>query len=348
MRQRDGGAQMVKTQQTDALAREHRRLDRLERQLKGARFRTHLSNWLFLAPAYLILLFTGWSVWTSGMQDQLIPLIALSFISGALTAWSARRELGLKRLEQRVRDQEAITCLRQFQAGTTRPSKFVGCFLRSFELDASFGARHSLSDEYAQRSLSRSERQLRGFSAYSLVEHHLVSAFSTFDERPVVCSLGKQMKGVTFGRVESTNENWQETVQTLLDNSDFFMLMFARSEGTAWEVEQLLEKKLVERTIFFVPPTELLRSGSDLEAYELERAYKHLKQQLGEQGFEAPSYVQGRAFYFRASSCHLLELELPVEENGIPPKPPVSLIAFVEGFLADLTRRNAHYPGDAR
>jgi len=112
----------------------------------------------------------------------------------------------------------------------------------------------------------------------------------------VGASLGRPRGSRGFGRVRTTDAEWQNTAGTLLANADLILMMFSDTTGTSWELEQVVSRGLLGHVVFIVPPAYALRANADLQKYQLERDYRVFQQRMSAMGYSAPSYHQAMAF----------------------------------------------------
>jgi hypothetical protein len=232
------------------------------------------------------------------------------------------------RTARAARDQEVEYALLALRAGA-RPSRMIGCFLRSFRLDDIFGEREPTLTEQASRRRYAWRRGGRS------LEQSLSSAFAALPERPIVCSVERRKPGSAFGRIETSDAEWRSVVSTLMDEADFFVLIFGQSAGTTWELDELSKKGLIDRTLFVIPDPVELKSQSALDAYQLEKEYTQLFSALSKMGYTLPKfYEEGSAFCFKDKQAVSIYQNNKIRKRavssfiaGLPPRRAVALHA---------------------
>jgi tetratricopeptide (TPR) repeat protein len=207
----------------------------------------------------------------------------------------------LHQQERNARAQKTYDVLRRSNAPLNAPLVF---YLRSFDWDERFG------NERMQRSIlgpwilwiffnwiillffvwQRLYQRLGG-----RLESMLHRAASQSCGPMIDVSLGRA-QGRGFGRVSTTDAEWKQTAGALLDRADLVFMMFSDTTGTSWELQQLVERGRLARTVFLVPPAYALRTDVDTRKYQLERDYRIFSERMSALGYATPKYQQAMAF----------------------------------------------------
>jgi hypothetical protein len=66
-------------------------------------------------------------------------------------------------------------------------------------------------------------------------------------------ALGKPGEAFGAGRLKSSNKDWKEDAAALIEGSDFLFVVPSNREGTMWELQQIMEKKILHHCIFLMP-----------------------------------------------------------------------------------------------
>ena len=107
---------------------------------------------------------------------------------------------------------------------------------------------------------------------------------------PIV-ALGNPGEHEGAGRIETTDEEWRREVVRLMDATRLILLLPSDRAGTMWEIEELRRRRLLDRTIFIMPP-ELRWRGSRFSA-----TWNRTVAALGDAGFQVPPHFPKGLFF---------------------------------------------------
>ena len=169
-----------------------------------------------------------WQTHRFGIGTQLLALALLAF--GALIPLTLARRIAMSRLRNKpVPDERAPILLRSFTDDRIR--------LRSRRVD-----RAGLLDRVAMRKHDRFEEILAGIAS----KYGPIVAGATPGER-----LAPPL-GAVRHKLPATD--WQNTVRLMAHQAQFVVMVVGRSEGTVWEMRQLVDEGLLSKTVIVIPP----------------------------------------------------------------------------------------------
>jgi hypothetical protein len=95
-------------------------------------------------------------------------------------------------------------------------------------------------------------------------------------------ALGKPGEAIGAGRVATTDDEWKKLFEKLAISSSGFIVVPSRSSGTLWEVQWLIEHKLLDNTVFVLPNSALFKLDEAMVA-----EYRAI-------GIQFPSHARGK------------------------------------------------------
>jgi hypothetical protein len=188
------------------------------------------------------------------VRSQPVPTGAwlLAGAGAPLLAWGAVR---LHRADKRIgayqrRRNERASAIRDQVLAGTNPARPYFVYLRPFDIDGKFveapreGADHAYVEEYG----------------WPMTYHDLESGLALLVYKyGELVALSDDPGKAGAGYVRSTDISWQDEVCALCQHAEgIFVVPFDR-EGTAWEVEMLVERGWLDKVFFIMPAASPLR-----------------------------------------------------------------------------------------
>lgn len=185
-----------------------------------------------------LLIFAMFGVLIVTTEQGILPALVgpLCFVAGALVLWYGWT-FSLMRYIRRIK----ADALEARRADAEVPNDVL--LLRSFEDDDLFFADVG--------TMETRFGKLRTHRLY--LEELLGNEMSPLGEVVAVGAPGNEER-VGAGRVFFSDADWQEGVSALMEEARYVAVMVGASEGLQWEMNQLRDRKLLSRTVFFFPP----------------------------------------------------------------------------------------------
>lgn len=195
--------------------------------------------------------------------------ILLFFSTWVFIAHHLEKRLSRRRLEiiQKERDRIAGNISKMLEienlVNETTPVNF-GLYLRAF--------------------MTTNKLHVKGFDFETLL------AYSIAPVLPLI-ALGQPGEHLGSGRIQTTDEHWQEEILRLMDASRLILIIPSHRAGTLWEIETLREKGYIEKTIFIMPP--------EIEFYKGKYSDDWRQTVLAARkiGIELPTHIATGAFF---------------------------------------------------
>jgi hypothetical protein len=108
------------------------------------------------------------------------------------------------------------------------------------ELPAEFGL-------YLRAFMTTDKLHLKGFDLETVL------AYSIAPTLPLV-ALGKPGEHLGAGRIQTTDEHWQEEILRLMQGARLILIIPSHRAGTLWEIATLQNGGFLDKTIFIMPP----------------------------------------------------------------------------------------------
>jgi hypothetical protein len=113
-------------------------------------------------------------------------------------------------------------------------------------------------------------------------------AYSLRDMLPIV-ALGQPGEHLGAGRIETTDEHWQEEILRLMDNARLILIVPSHRPGTVWEILTLREEQYLSKTIFIMPPD---RAEIKLEGLPYSALWALAVAELRKHGVKLPEHFK--------------------------------------------------------
>ncbi|MGL5020210.1 MAG: hypothetical protein ACRDBP_18890 [Luteolibacter sp.] len=118
-----------------------------------------------------------------------------------------------------------------------------------------------------------------GFEMESLESEHKNTNVITFEELiccevagwgPVVAigQSGEKMPQLGAARAYFTNETWQGHALEMLDNSNVVLMVMGSTPSVGWELERILERGHMDKTIVILPPADQMSLAQRLLVFQ--------------------------------------------------------------------------------
>jgi len=121
-------------------------------------------------------------------------------------------------------------------------------------------------------------------------------------------AVGKSYEHEQVGRIVVNDEVWRDEVIILMRHADLIILLPANTEGTKWEIDQILTSEFVKKTVF-LDPTKVARMGRTKYNWKEQRA--ELTAYFSNHGFEFPKQSRkSKLFYYGSSQKPVLHRPL--------------------------------------
>ncbi|SEL76918.1 Ankyrin repeat [Colwellia chukchiensis] len=192
------------------------------------------TQWLFTI-VITIALMLGWQARINAPDVELSYLVSIISLLVIVAIDIARRyvllQLVTKRLylEQQSRDKKAHDIVESISAGDTADPVDFAVYLRPF------------------KSTGKLHNKQTGIE----IETALALVFP--DELPII-SLGEPGEHIGTCRVKTDEEKWQAIVATMLLKAKLIILLPSMNEGTLWEINHIIERGYLDKTIFLMLP----------------------------------------------------------------------------------------------
>ena len=136
---------------------------------------------------------------------------------------------------------------------------------------------------------------------------------STLDESMPTVALGKPGETSGFGRISMDESSWESAAAELMLRASLIICIPSAHPGTAWELEEIMQKGYLVKTVFVMPP-----SGGFLRCFEnsfrrsLKEDWNLAAELLRQHQLSLPNY-KGRGMFFafkRGGQCIKEDLDL--------------------------------------
>ena len=148
---------------------------------------------------------------------------------------------------------------------------------REKELPPDFGL-------YLRAFMTTDRLHMKGFDLETML------AYSIAPTLPLL-ALGKPGEHLGSGRIQTTDEHWQEEILRLMDAARLILIIPSHRAGTLWEICTLRDRGYFEKTIFIMPPELSFRGGRYSEDWQ--------KTVVAAQGYgvEFPNHIPAGALF---------------------------------------------------
>ena len=205
---------------------------------------------------------------------SIVVLFGFTLLAYAFT--NDTREL----YRQRVADLQAERIYRAATTGGT-PESFV-LFLRPFVSTGAYKVRVNLRTAIREYDL----------------EKELTDAASGIG---FCIGLGQSLEHLGAGRISSDDASWRPAVLALMRHAELIVMLPAARPGTQWELEQLLTRNLIAKTVFIDAPHH------SVTGYRQEAEWGEVRRLLAAHGYDLPpDDPTGRVIAFGDSKTPLL------------------------------------------
>jgi len=145
------------------------------------------------------------------------------------------------------------------------------------ELPADFGL-------YLRAFMTTDKLHLRGFDLETMI------AYSIAPTLPLL-ALGKPGEHLGAGRIQTTDEHWQEEILHLMQTARLILIIPSHRAGTLWEIATLRNGGFLDKTIFIMPPEMEFHGGKFSDDWQ------KTVLAAGEAGVEFPEHISTGAFF---------------------------------------------------
>lgn len=148
---------------------------------------------------------------------------------------------------------------------------------RNKELPLEFGL-------YLRAFMTTDKLHINGF------DFETVLAYSIAPTLPLI-ALGQPGEHLGSGRIQTTDEHWQDEILRLMDNSRLILIIPSHRAGTLWEINTLRNLGYFKKTIFIMPP-EL-----DFHGDKFSTDWNKTVDAAQELNVEFPNHIPAGAFF---------------------------------------------------
>jgi len=99
------------------------------------------------------------------------------------------------------------------------------------------------------------------------IDLETILAYSIAPTLPLL-ALGKPGEHIGAGRIQTTNEHWQEEILRLMDAARLILIIPSHRTGTLWEIDTLCKLGYFKKTIFIMPPELTFHDGKYSKDWE--------------------------------------------------------------------------------
>jgi len=199
--------------------------------------------------------------------------------------------------------------------------------------------RNSLPAEfglYLRAFMTTDKLHIKGFDLETML------AYSIAPSLPLV-ALGQPGEHLGSGRIQTTDEHWQEEILRLMDAARLILIIPSHRAGTLWEIATLREQGYFKKTIFIMPPELEFHGGKYSEDWQKTVAAAQSV------GVEFPYHIQTGAFFRLNESGEFVDYAPFVPDSFIQeydPTGPDSGVNYdmlgISGFEADGIDHGGH------
>jgi hypothetical protein len=159
-----------------------------------------------------------------------------------LTRIANKRFIRKSEERQEIRNERAQQALLRLTSGQGLEHPII-VFLRPFKATKEYAINLGTTEGGFQGSsaLPSSRRLEIGLAK-------LVAAFGDF------IALGSEFQEKGAGRINTSDEEWKETVQNICDGAQAIIMFPSVTPGTSWEAVLLKEQNYIAKTVFLMPP----------------------------------------------------------------------------------------------
>ncbi|MCI0552814.1 MAG: ankyrin repeat domain-containing protein [Anaerolineae bacterium] len=137
---------------------------------------------------------------------------------------------------------------------------------------------------YLRAFMTTDKLHIKGFDLETML------AYSIAPTLPLL-ALGKPGEHLGSGRIQTTDEHWQEEILRLMDAARLILIIPSHRSGTLWEISTLRERGYFDRTIFIMPPELGFHGGKYSEDWQKTVSAAR------EVGVEFPVHISVGAFF---------------------------------------------------
>jgi hypothetical protein len=187
----------------------------------------------------------------------LLGISATAFVGFAITVGRSEKRIAAY---QKARNERAMAAREQVASGKN-PSWPYFVYLRPFGIDGKFieAPRQKADDAYIEEyGLPASYHDLESALALLVYPHSQLVALSDKQGR------------AGAGHVKSTEKAWKDDVRALCEHAEGIFVVPFDFEGTAWEVEMIMERGWLPKTFFVMPAQSMLHGWPGLRRFYLD------------------------------------------------------------------------------
>jgi hypothetical protein len=220
----------------------------------------------------------SWSVFAGSVTVTTLT----SFFLGRLSFFLTHKA---DALSQKAREIDATILLATISSGCGAE---FGLFLRAF---------YTLNISYVERDLWR---RLSGDSPVGLAAWITEKLEAGLNKKAPLIALGARGETVGAARILLSEEVWQQYAALLMEQASVIYCCPSRHVGTQWELNYLIDNKLLHKTVFIIPSRKNWNMTSVFTAADsvIEDVY-HFVEGLRKTGYHIPDLNQSNsAFLF--------------------------------------------------
>ncbi len=182
---------------------------------------------ILLAAAIVAIIFASQELGPGTIFQLFLAVIVLSLT----TVFFMKK---LPKLTQKRRDDYALSIFSDLKVETGQE---FALFLRPFYLTGKIAQSESSGTDHATAMTYEFEGEIIGALA----------------ELMPALALGKPGEAIGVGRILTDESTWQTAAAELMSRSALIICVPSAHHGTAWELEQIVQKRYLAKTLFFMP-----------------------------------------------------------------------------------------------
>lgn len=127
----------------------------------------------------------------------------------------------------------------------------------------------------------------------------LLAARAAAGPYPLVALGNPEIDAGGAGKIQTQDDTWQEDLDLLGKHADFVIVVPCPTEGTSWEIEWVVTRKLLKKTVFVMPP-----SSGEHQAWWAEQ-WSALREQSRLLGLAFPGHDAAGSFFALSAEGHI-------------------------------------------